>query len=136
MNIPDHIYGYIKIEEPVLLELIDTPAMHRLKDINSNLSGKLIDGLWGNYTRFEHCIGVMHLIKRFGGDIEEQVAGLLHDVSHTAFSHAMDFAFGSEEKQDFHEINFEKVVLNSQIPQILILGAKLTLKPRLKKILK
>src|SRR5262249_30749080 len=30
------------------------------------------------------------------------VAGLLHDISHTAFSHAVDFVFASEE-QNHHE---------------------------------
>src|ERR687893_88121 len=39
---------------------------------------------------------------RLGADRREQVAGLVHDISHTAFSHAVDFIVSSEE-QDHHE---------------------------------
>lgn len=40
------------------------------------------------------------------------------DISHTAFSHVIDFALDNEE-EDYHEIIFNKVVLNSEIPDIL-----------------
>ncbi len=53
-------------------------------------------------TRYEHSLGVYLLLRRLGAGPREQVAGLLHDVSHTAFSHAVDFVFSSEE-QDHHE---------------------------------
>lgn len=53
-------------------------------------------------TRYEHSLGVYLLLKRLGVEPIEQVAGLLHDISHTAFSHAVDFVFASEE-QDHHE---------------------------------
>jgi hypothetical protein len=53
-------------------------------------------------TRFEHSLGVFVLLRRFGAPLREQVAGLLHDVSHTAFSHAVDFVVTSHE-QDHHE---------------------------------
>ncbi|MEH6941868.1 HD domain-containing protein [Bacillus sp. JJ722] len=35
-----------------------------------------------NVTNFEHSKGVMLLIRILGGSVEEQVAGLLHDVSY------------------------------------------------------
>ncbi|UOQ93488.1 hypothetical protein MUO14_00320 [Halobacillus shinanisalinarum] len=53
-----------------------------------------------------------------GGSVEEQIAGLLHDVSHTAFSHVIDFALGNE-KEDYHEKIYQKVVMGSEIPGIL-----------------
>ena len=53
-------------------------------------------------TRLEHSLGVYLLLTRLGAGRRERVAGLLHDVSHTAFSHAVDFLFASEE-QDHHE---------------------------------
>ena len=53
-------------------------------------------------TRFEHSLGVFALLRRLRAPRREQVAGLLHDISHTAFSHAVDFVFTSEE-QDHHE---------------------------------
>jgi HD superfamily phosphohydrolase len=45
---------------------------------------------------------VFALLRGLGADRKEQVAGLLHDVSHTAFSHAVDFVVTSDE-QDHHE---------------------------------
>src|SRR5262249_9901403 len=53
-------------------------------------------------TRFEHSLGVFLLLRKLGAPRREQVAGLLHDISHTAFSHAVDFIYTSEE-QDHHE---------------------------------
>ncbi len=53
-------------------------------------------------TRYEHSVGVYLLLRRLSAGRQEQIAGLLHDVSHTAFSHVADIVFYSEE-QDLHE---------------------------------
>jgi HD superfamily phosphohydrolase len=53
-------------------------------------------------SRFEHSLGVFLLLKRLNASRLETVAGLLHDISHTAFSHAVDFLFDTEE-QAHHE---------------------------------
>ncbi len=60
----------------------------------------------------------MLLIKLLGGSIKEQIAGLLHDVSHTAFSHVIDFALENI-NENYHEEIFYEVIENSQIPSIL-----------------
>lgn len=70
------------------------------------------------HSRLEHSIGVMLLIRKLGGSELEQVAGLLHDISHTAFSHVGDYVFGNIE-EDYHEQIFEKILLSSDIPEIL-----------------
>lgn len=119
MEINDPIYGDTEITEPVLEELIATPAMQRLKGVDQNVTAKLIPVPWKPFTRFDHCVGVMLLIKHLGGDLEEQVAGLLHDVSHTAFSHVIDFVFNQTMTQGFHEEHLERIVKQSQIPEIL-----------------
>ncbi|MGG1073893.1 HD domain-containing protein, partial [Priestia megaterium] len=62
--------------------------------------------------------GVMLLIRKLGGSIEEQIAGLLHDISHTAFSHVIDFVLDNP-NQDFHDQIFEKVIQSSEIPSVL-----------------
>lgn len=69
-------------------------------------------------TRFEHSVGVMLLLRKFDAPIEEQVAGLLHDVPHTAFSHVADFVF-ERENHDYHEEFMEDIVRDSDIPEIL-----------------
>ena len=119
MIISSPIYGDTRITEPVLLALIATPAMQRLKGIDQNVTPSLIPVPWKPFSRFDHCVGAMHVIKLMGGDLEEQIAGLLHDVSHTAFSHAMDFVFDSAHTQDFHEKHLDRIVRQSGIPAIL-----------------
>lgn len=116
MKIQDPLYGTFHIE-PVLAELLQTKPMQRLKSIHQGGASYLVNPKW-NVTRFEHSVGVMLLIRKLGGSLEEQIAGLLHDVSHTAFSHVADFVFESED-QDFHEQIFEEIVTSSEIPDVL-----------------
>jgi len=61
------------------------------------------------------------LLEKFGAPFEEQVAGLLHDISHGAFSHVLDYVFkeGSEKKHTFQDDIFESFLKNSEIPSIL-----------------
>ncbi|MEH7475252.1 hypothetical protein CN395_26795 [Priestia megaterium] len=116
MKIHDFIYGSFHLE-PVLAELIHTQPLQRLKKIHQGGASYLVNPEW-NVTRFEHSIGVMLLIKKLGGSIEEQIAGLLHDISHTAFSHVIDFVLDNPE-QDFHDQIFEKTIQSSEIPSVL-----------------
>lgn len=88
------VYGSVKVTEPVLLELLDHKAMNRLKNINQYGIMAFVRPEQ-KYTRHEHSLGVFYMLRTFGADLEEQVAGLLHDVSHTAFSHVADFMYDS-----------------------------------------
>ncbi|HZW60775.1 MAG TPA: hypothetical protein VFF04_00970 [Candidatus Babeliales bacterium] len=86
------IYGQTRVIEPVLIELIKSPAMERLKKVRQ------YGVTWyaheeAEYTRFTHSIGVFFLLKKYGANLEEQIDGLLHDVSHTVFSHVGDYLF-------------------------------------------
>ncbi|WP_010097491.1 HD domain-containing protein [Ornithinibacillus scapharcae] len=116
MIINDNIYGEFEVDK-VIEELILSEPMQRLKGIHQGGASYLVNKKW-NVTRFDHSVGVMLLIKKLGGSIEEQIAGLLHDVSHTAFSHVIDFVFENKE-EDFHEEIFSSFVKNSKIPAIL-----------------
>ncbi|HDJ96706.1 MAG TPA: HD domain-containing protein [Candidatus Aenigmarchaeota archaeon] len=71
------------------------------------------------FNRFEHSVGVYLLLRKFNTSLEERIAGLLHDVSHTAFSHIADFVYGRETKHDFHEKFYKKILIESEIPEIL-----------------
>lgn len=119
----DSVYGSITIEEKVLIDLIQTKAMGRLKKINQAGPAILIktDHTLASYrtTRFDHSVGVCLLLKKFNASLEEQVAGLLHDISHTVFSHALDFLFNRNTKHDYHEKFHEKMILDSDIPLVL-----------------
>ncbi|OTY15568.1 hypothetical protein BK735_21100 [Bacillus mycoides] len=116
MIISDVIYGEFKVDK-VLEELILSKPVQRLKGVHQAGACYLMNEKW-NVTRFDHSVGAMLLIKKLGGSVEEQIAGLLHDVSHTAFSHVIDYVFDNE-NESYHEEIFSSVVKNSEIPAIL-----------------
>ncbi|KGP71336.1 HD domain-containing protein [Pontibacillus yanchengensis] len=117
MIIEDDIYGTFTIQEPVLKELIETSSIQRLKGVHQGGGSYLVNEKW-NVTRYEHSVGVMLFIRKMGGSLEEQIAGLLHDVSHTAFSHVIDYVM-EEEKEDYHEHIFKEIIYQSDIPSII-----------------
>jgi HD superfamily phosphohydrolase len=114
--ITDPLYGSWEIDD-VLANLILSGPVQRLKRIHQGGASFLVNPMW-NVTRYEHSVGVMLLLRKLGARLEEQIMGLLHDVSHTAFSHVADVVFQNEQ-EDFHEQIFERVVLNSDIPDIV-----------------
>lgn len=116
LHISNPIYGAFKVEA-VLAELIGSKPVQRLRGIHQGGASYLVNEKW-NVTRYDHSIGVMLLIRKLGGTLEEQIAGLLHDVSHTAFSHVVDYVFENQ-KEDYHEEIYRSVVANSEIPEIL-----------------
>ena len=116
MSISDVLYGEFEVDQ-VVEELISSKSVQRLKGIHQAGASYLINEKW-NVTRFDHSVGVMLLVKKLGGSVEEQIAGLLHDVSHTAFSHVIDYVFHNE-GESYHEEIFSSVVKNSEIPAIL-----------------
>lgn len=116
LKVIDQLYGEFEIH-PILHELMNSQAIQRLKEVHQGGGTFLVNDKWCG-TRYEHSVGVMLLIKLLGGSIEEQILGLLHDVSHTAFSHVIDYVI-EDESEEFHETIYEEMVLQSDIPQIL-----------------
>lgn len=116
MKIEDEIYGKFEVA-PVLEALIKSAPVQRLKNIHQGGAIFLVDPAI-KHTRYEHSLGVMYLVHYFGGGIEEQIAALLHDVSHTAFSHVADYVF-EHSNEDYHETIFNEVINQSEIPLIL-----------------
>lgn len=116
-KINDPVLGDYEINEPLLLDLLHTKTIQRLKNIHQGGATYLVrKGRNGN--RYEHSVGVMLLIRRLGGSVEEQAAGLLHDISHTAFSHVIDQVF-SNLKETFHEEHQMWFLNSSDVPEIL-----------------
>ena len=114
----DRLYGAIEITQPVMFELLGTRAVQRLGGVLQHGVTALI-GITRPTSRLEHSLGVMALVQRLGGGLEEQIAALLHDVSHTAFSHVIDYVFHSHDSQSYHEEHKEAFVAGSDIPQAL-----------------
>jgi HD superfamily phosphohydrolase len=98
----DPIYGFIRIPDNLLFDLIAHPYFQRLRRISQmGLSYLVYPG--AHHTRFHHALGAMHLmqmavalLREKGIDIsreEEQgllCAILLHDIGHGPFSHALE----------------------------------------------
>ena len=116
--IHDAIYGSVVITEPVLSSLLQCDAMKRLRKIGQ---GGVPSELYINETcsRFDHSVGVMLLLRKMGASVEEQVSGLLHDVSHTAFSHTIDYVMGTAGREDFQDNRHEEVVCKGELAEIL-----------------
>lgn len=106
------IYGSYKIEQP-LIDIINSKAIQRLKNIYMGGVARYIKDLnHPDGTRYDHSIGVLALLIKYGAGLDEQIAGLLHDASHTVFSHVGDVLFkGTQDKcyqDEIHEWYLKK----------------------------
>ena len=102
------VFGPITLDG-VLFKIYNMEHMQRLKGIDQSgttayWSGVAKFGKLPKFNRLEHSLDVLWLVKHYGGDLKEQIAALMHDISHTAFSHVADVVFGVANYQDtIHE---------------------------------
>ncbi|KAI1827145.1 hypothetical protein F4861DRAFT_494196 [Xylaria intraflava] len=116
--IRDEIYGEVLVNEPVLVELLQSPEVLRLQGIcQHGVTGFL--GLTPRVTRLEHSVGAFLLVRRVGATIEEQVAALLHDISHTTLSHVIDHALSKPGEESYHEVHKTRYLETTRLPDIL-----------------
>jgi len=113
MLVSDVVYGDFEIDDDTTIALMESKPMQRIRHVLSQGIPEEFDRQNpAHYSRYEHCVGVMLLLKKLGASTEEQLAGLLHDVSHTAFSHTVDMLFDSYADQSLqdslHKSYFEK----------------------------
>lgn len=118
MHYLDPVYGSCEITEPVLLDVMESAAMQRLQGVLQHGISGLI-GVTKPTTRFEHSVGAMLLVRRLGAAVPEQIAALLHDVSHTAFSHVIDYVYGGHDSQSYHDEVKEEYVAGTDLPAVL-----------------
>ena len=100
----DPIYGFIRIPNSLIFDIIEQPIFQRLRRISQmGLSNLVYPG--ANHTRFHHALGCLHLMKKTvsvlrvkGVEISEleenalYIAILLHDIGHGPFSHALEYS--------------------------------------------
>ncbi|HIA07229.1 MAG TPA: HD domain-containing protein [Flavobacteriales bacterium] len=98
----DPIYGFISIQDGLILKLLDHPYFQRLGRIKQlGLTHLVYPGAY--HTRLQHALGVTHLMgtaievlrsKKHDITKEEElavtIAILLHDIGHGPFSHVLE----------------------------------------------
>ncbi len=105
-SIPDPVHKYIRLTK-LEKTLIDLPQFQRLKRIKQlGVASVVFPGAL--HTRFEHSLGTMHIadliFERFKNEFNEthrqkiRLAGLLHDIGHSAFSHTIELGLKRMEK--------------------------------------
>jgi len=122
--IKDSIHGDVFIST-IADAIIETPTMQRLRRVvQTSFSNLLYPG--ANHTRFEHSIGTYFLTSRgcFLNNVPKDqgtrlvLAGLLHDVGHSAFSHALEGVVEKYMGKD-HEDYSRELITNGEIAGIL-----------------
>ena len=120
-RVRDSIHDYIDLDD-LESSLVDTEPYQRLRWIKQLGSANLVYP-GANHTRLEHSIGVSHLVKQMASqsDVPKDeiplvsVAGLLHDLGHSPYSHLADeLPFG----KDHVEVT-QDIINSSQISDIL-----------------
>ena len=100
--INDPLYGFISLEDGIILNLIEHPYFQRLRRISQlGLTNLVYPGAL--HTRFQHAIGAMHLMQKainvlrskghvISNDEAEgtKIAILLHDIGHGPYSHSLE----------------------------------------------
>ena len=119
MIIKDKIWGEIKIEDRLVEEIVLDKDFQRMKKISQFgiFKHSFLSGL--KFSRFEHSVGVYYLLKKFGANKEECLAGLLHDISHGAFSHVLDIVFSDDGNEGYADNILFKKISTSNVGRIL-----------------
>jgi HD superfamily phosphohydrolase len=117
MQFSDEVYGTIDVDEPLLLDLVNSRGLQRLRGVSQAGASRFVHP-GRTVTRLEHSLGVMHLAGLLGAEPVEMAAALLQDVSHTAFSHTVDYLV-EDRGEAFHERVFTQVVARTDIPAVL-----------------
>lgn len=116
--INDPIYGFITIPSELIYDIIQHPYFQRLRRVSQmGLSYLVYPG--AHHTRFQHALGCVYLMQkaiqvlRFKGvsinDEESealQIAILLHDIGHGAFSHALEHSIVNDISHESISLKF------------------------------
>ena len=127
-QIYDEVHGYIEFTE-LEEKIVNNSYFQRLRNIAQlSLTYYIYPG--ATHTRFSHSIGVKHVSGKIGEILCRQgfllrdelklirLAGLLHDIGHYPFSHALEHSF-KELGGVAHEELGEKIITKTSISDLL-----------------
>lgn len=134
--VQDPVHGSIEVDG-VFLDVMDRHEMQRLRSVRQLGLGNLVFPA-ANHTRFEHCLGTYHLAGRMADAIglgredsdAVRMAGMLHDICHPPFSHALEPIM--EEATGLDHMELARALIMGDIPDHLpeyddILGGRPTI---------
>lgn len=113
----DPIHNFIHVEDPIILDLINTPEFQRLRRVKQlGITSSVFHG--AEHSRFGHSVGVYELASRITERFEQYysdvwdpkerlltlVSALLHDIGHGAFSHTFEHLFHTDHEAMTREI--------------------------------
>jgi len=134
--INDPIYGFITIPSELIYDIIEHRYFQRLRRVSQmGMSYMVYPG--AHHTRFQHAIGCTFLMQkavqvlRFKGvEVSEEeeealnIAILLHDIGHGAFSHALEHSIVNEISHEEISLKFMEV-LNKEFNNKLTLAIEI-----------
>ncbi len=98
----DPVHGFISVPKNVIMDLIQTPEVQRLRRIRQLGVGHLVFP-GAEHTRFNHALGAMALMQDALKSLSEKgtpispeeqtaalAAALVHDIGHGAYSHTLE----------------------------------------------
>jgi HD superfamily phosphohydrolase len=115
----DPVHGFISVPKNLILDLVQTPEVQRLRRIRQmGVAHLVFPG--AEHTRFVHALGAMALMQDALKNVNEKgtaisqdeytaalAAALLHDIGHGAFSHTLEH----ELVQDFEHEDMSRLLL-------------------------
>ena len=101
-----------KIDCSDVILVINSDVMQRLKHIDQSGGARYFGVKLPPFSRYEHSIGVYAVLKKANISKDELVAGLLHDASHTVFSHVGDYIWTDDVNKYTNESYQDKVHLD------------------------
>ena len=123
------IHGFIRVTDPLIWYLIQTPEFQRLRRIKQ-LGGTHIVYPTAEHSRFSHSLGVYFIARRMTDILQKQgtlfteserllilCAALLHDVGHGPFSHSFETVLGIDHEDFTRRILTEKTAINELLEQ-------------------
>lgn len=124
----DVIHQYIHVDYEIILQLIDSKEVQRLRRIHQ-LGGTYMVYHNAEHSRFSHSLGVYEIVRRMINEVDSinlalseyekivvMIAGLLHDVGHMPFSHSFESISDVSHEEFSIKIILDK---NTEINKIL-----------------